>query len=264
MPTVDVDGASLYYRETGAGAPLLLIHGAGAHADLFDGVARSCSEQRRVIVYDRRGHSRSGSQPAPVKGYLARQVADAAALLRALDAAPAAVFGWSVGGLIALGLALDHPELVERVVVYEPPLYASKHMPLTWAWPMLKVQVLSALGRERSAAEVILRVLMARPDGTNGYDRVDETIRDGVLRNASTLLHEFKTGTGEELTRERLQRLHCPITAILGSETQAIFKEATQRLLEILPHVSVRRIQGADHIAVMTHPAEVARLALQP
>lgn len=263
MPTIDVGGASLYYRETGHGSPLLLIHGAGAHADLFSGAVQSLAQQHRVIAYDRRGHSRSGAQPAAIKGYLARQVDDAAELLRRLDAAPATVVGWSMGGLIGLYLALEHPGLVERLVVCEAPLYASKHPPLSTLWPMLKAQLLSAMGRKRAAAAVFLRTLLVQPNGSNSYNELDAGIREGVLVNAATLLHELKTGTGEELTPERIRRLHCPITAILGSDSPAVFADATQRLLDLLPQMRVRRIDGAGHISVLTHPSDFARLALQ-
>jgi pimeloyl-ACP methyl ester carboxylesterase len=263
MATMGVGDASLYYRETGKGSPLLLIHGAGAHADLFDRAVQALAEQHRVIVYDRRGHSRSGSQPAAVKGYLKRQAEDAAALLQGIGAAPATVVGWSMGGVIALCLALEHPELVTRLVVSEPPLHASKHVPAANIWPFLKTQFLAAIGRKRAAAVTFLRMMLVQPDGSNGYDNVDEATREGVLANVETLLHELKTGTGEELTPERIRQLRCPISAILGANTPSVFVDATQRLLDMLPQMRVARIPRAGHIAVMTHPADFARLALQ-
>jgi pimeloyl-ACP methyl ester carboxylesterase len=263
MATVDVGGTAIYYRESGAGSPLLLIHGAGAHADLFDGAVQTLAQHHRVIVYDRRGHSRSGSQPASIKGYLKCQADDAAVLLRSLGATPAIVVGWSMGGVIGLCLALEHPDLVARLVVCEPPLHAMKHMPRSNLGPFLKVQFLSAIGRKRAAAVTFVRTLLARPDGSNSYDSLDQSLREGVLVNAATLLHELKTGTGEELTAERVRELRCPISAILGGDTTSVFTDATARLRELLPHMRVERISGAGHISVMTHPADFARLALQ-
>ncbi|HKO90368.1 MAG TPA: alpha/beta hydrolase [Polyangiaceae bacterium] len=263
MATIGVGDTTLYYRETGTGSPLLLIHGAGAHADLFDGAVRSLAQHHRVIAYDRRGHSRSGAKPAAVRGYLKQQAEDAAGLLRALGATPVTVVGWSMGGVIGLCLALEHPELVTRLVVCEPPLHASKHVPASSLWPFLKAQFLAAIGRKRAAAETFLRMMLVQPDGSNGYDNVDSATREGVLANVETLLHELKTGTGEELTPERIAELRCPITAILGSTTPAVFSEATARLLQMLPQMRVVRISDAGHIGVMTHPEDFARLALQ-
>ena len=264
MATLGVGDATIYYREVGTGSPLLLIHGAGAHADLFDGVVQPLAEHHRVIAYDRRGHSRSSSKPAALEGYLRRQAEDAAALLRGISAAPATVVGWSMGGIIGLYLALEHPELVTRLVVSEPPLHASKHLPPSALWPFLKTQFLAAIGRKRAAAITFLRMMLVQPDGTNGYDNVDDATREGVLSNVETLLHELKTGTGEELTAERIRELRCPISAILGEDTPSVFVEATARLQRMLPQMRIARISGAGHIAVMTHAEDFARLALQP
>jgi pimeloyl-ACP methyl ester carboxylesterase len=263
MATIGVGDTTIYYRETGAGSPLLLIHGAGAHADLFDGAVKVLAEHHRVIVYDRRGHSRSGSKPAALAGYLKSQAEDAAGLLRAIGATPATVVGWSMGGVIALSLALEHPELVTRLVLCEPPLHASKHIPASNIWPFLKVQFFAAIGRKRAAAETFLRMTLAQPDGSNGYDNVDDATREGVLANVETMLHELKTGTGEELTAEQIRQLRCPVSAILGADTPTVFSDAIQRLLRMLPQMRVERIAHAGHISVMTHAAEFARLTLQ-
>jgi pimeloyl-ACP methyl ester carboxylesterase len=263
MATIGVGDASLYYRETGTGSPLLLIHGSGGHADLFDSVVPALAEQHRVIVYDRRGHSRSGSRPAPIVGHLKRQAEDAAELLGKLSATPATVIGWSSGGVIALCLALEHPELVTRLVVCEPPLHASKHVPPSSIWPFLKTQFLAAIGRKREAMATVFRMLLAEPDGSNGYDKLYDATREGLLVNAETLLHEFKTGTGEELTPERVRELRCPISAILGGNTAPVFAAATHRLREMLPQMKIGHIPGASHLSVLTHPADFARSVLQ-
>jgi pimeloyl-ACP methyl ester carboxylesterase len=264
MATIQVDGAALYYRVVGAGRPLLIIHGSGANADLSSCAERQLSERHRVITYDRRGHSRSGTTPAALPGYLKRQTDDAACLLRALDAAPAVVVGWSMGGVIALCLALEHPELVSRLVLGEPPLHAAQHRPpLSSIGPLLKTRFLAAIGRKQAAMATFFRMLLVQPDGGNSYDALDEATREGVLANAATLLHELQTGTGEELTPERIRGLRCPISAIRGGGTLEVFAAATERLHRILPQMRVVTIPGAGHLSVLTHPAEFVRIALQ-
>ncbi|HKO90369.1 MAG TPA: alpha/beta hydrolase [Polyangiaceae bacterium] len=262
MATIGVGDASLYYREVGSGSPLLLIHGSGGHADLFEKAVPTLAERHRVIVYDRRGHSRSGSKPAPLQGHLKSHADDAAQLLEKLGAAPATVIGWSSGGLIALCLALEHPELVTRLIVCEPPLHASKHVPAASIWPFIKTQFLAAIGRKREAMATVFRMLLAEPNGSNGYDKLDDATREGLLVNAETLLHELKSGTGEELTTERIRELRCPITAILGCATAAPFVQATERLFAMLPQMQIGRIPGAGHVSVLTHPVDFARTAL--
>jgi pimeloyl-ACP methyl ester carboxylesterase len=74
------------------------------------------------------------------------------------------------------------------------------------------------------------------------------------------MLHELKTGTGEELTPARVAQVRCPVSAIVGSDTQAMFADATRRLNEMLPQMRVARVAGAGHLLPMTHAAEFARL----
>jgi pimeloyl-ACP methyl ester carboxylesterase len=263
MAKVTMEDSALYYRELGTGSPLLLIHGTGASADVFDGALPLFAERHRVIVYDRRGYSRSGSKVAPVQGYLKRQVEDAAALLQRLAATPATVVGWSMGGIIGLGLALEYPQLVSRLVMWEPPLHVIKHMPLSNLVPMIKALLFSAVGQKQKAVATFLRMTLALRDGSNGYDNLDQATRENMLLNAETLLHELKTGTGEELTVERVRQLRCPASAIVGGDSMALFAEAVDRLAMILPCMRVIHAPGNNHLSLMTQPADFARVVLR-
>ncbi len=118
---ISIAGTALAVQRRGTGIPLLLVHGGGEDADMLatqaDNLAGSGFE---VITYDRRGTGRSGREEWPGGG-ADQHADDAAGLLRALALGPATVVGVSSGGVIALALAARHPELVERVVAWEPP-----------------------------------------------------------------------------------------------------------------------------------------------
>src|ERR1700690_4175808 len=116
----------LYHQSEGQGPPLLLIHGTGADLHSFDPLMPFLGG-RRVIRYDRRGYSRSPGKPFGKKDYYRHHADDAAALLEALDIPSAGVFGWSAGGIVALALAVHHPERVGKLFLYEPPLWGSRH-----------------------------------------------------------------------------------------------------------------------------------------
>jgi pimeloyl-ACP methyl ester carboxylesterase len=108
----------LFLRDTGGeGLPVMLLHGWIVNADLnwwgaYDELRRA---GYRVLAIDHRGHGRGLRQLEPFR--LADCAADAAAAMRALDAAPGIVVGYSMGGAIAQLVARDHPDVVAGLIV---------------------------------------------------------------------------------------------------------------------------------------------------
>jgi pimeloyl-ACP methyl ester carboxylesterase len=124
MGTVEGAGVPLAYVERGTGPAVLLVHGLASDAEALAPVAEALASDARVIAYDRRGYGSSGA-PEPYEGTsVEEQAEDAAALLRALGAAPAVVAGDGFGALVALDLAKRHRGLVAAVVASNPVLFA--------------------------------------------------------------------------------------------------------------------------------------------
>jgi pimeloyl-ACP methyl ester carboxylesterase len=99
----------------GDGPGILLLHGLMGRARTWWPVSRWLTRYGRVVGLDARGHGRSPHRGGPWR--TEDFVADAAALIEALDLAPAVVIGHSMGGLHAWALAATHPSLVRAVVV---------------------------------------------------------------------------------------------------------------------------------------------------
>jgi pimeloyl-ACP methyl ester carboxylesterase len=110
----------LAHHTTGAGTPVLLVHGGAEDATMLTAQAEAIAARgHRVIWYDRRGTGASTRDGWPGGG-ADQHADDAAALLRALDAVPATVLGFSSGAVVALALGARHPEVVAAVIAWEP------------------------------------------------------------------------------------------------------------------------------------------------
>lgn len=116
-------GAQLFCRVRGEGKPLLLIHGAVCDSDFFEDAASVLAGEFCVATYHRRGYSRSSGQLD--EPFLLASAKDAEQICRQLfPAGSVAVVGCSADGLIAMEFARRCPELVEQLILHEPPLPA--------------------------------------------------------------------------------------------------------------------------------------------
>src|SRR5215472_8345107 len=110
---LEVDGAKLYYEECGS-APqvVVLVHDGVLHSAAWDDVWPDFCKHFHTIRYDRRGYGRSA---VATQGYYATD--DLAAVLRQLKLKRVAIVGSSHGGEISIDFTLDHPEIVQQLVL---------------------------------------------------------------------------------------------------------------------------------------------------
>ncbi|MBM3573915.1 MAG: alpha/beta fold hydrolase [Alphaproteobacteria bacterium] len=117
MPFAPANGIDIYYRDFGAGPPLVLAHGLACGWRMWWPQIRRLRGNRRVIVYDMRGHGRSGA-PDDVDLYSTAHLGqNLVGLLDHLNISRADIVGFSMGGGPAIALALGQPDRVRRLVL---------------------------------------------------------------------------------------------------------------------------------------------------
>jgi len=120
---VAVNGVSYYYEVRGnGGTPLVLLHGGLQNTRLDAPVAARFAEHRQVISIDLQGHGRTADVDRPLR--FETLADDVAALLKEIGVERADVLGYSLGGSVALRLAIQRPERVRKLVLMGIP-YAS-------------------------------------------------------------------------------------------------------------------------------------------
>jgi pimeloyl-ACP methyl ester carboxylesterase len=112
---VDIGGVVVHYRDEGEGPAILLIHGSQSTLRSFDGVAEKLKSRYRVVRYDVPPTGLSGPVTEAALANL-RPSDIPAQLLKKIGVSKATAVGVSYGGTIALFLAAEHPDLIERVV----------------------------------------------------------------------------------------------------------------------------------------------------
>jgi pimeloyl-ACP methyl ester carboxylesterase len=112
---IDLTGGRVWYEESGAGEPLVLLHGGAVDTRFFKDNIPALAERFRVIGTDLWGHGRSPDREGPFS--LESFSTDVAELIERVAGGRAHVVGHSIGAVVALTLALARPELVDRLVM---------------------------------------------------------------------------------------------------------------------------------------------------
>ena len=117
--TFDSQGVKIQYTVEGKGEPVVLIHGLHANADLnwrLPGTTQALADHFQIISLDVRGHGGS-DKPKEDDAYGVNMVEDVVRLLDHLQIEKAPIVGYSMGGMIAMKFAVDHPDRVRSVTL---------------------------------------------------------------------------------------------------------------------------------------------------
>lgn len=215
--TVRVPGRGEFFLRDGGGdgQPVLLLHGWMVSADLnWWGAYRDLvAAGYRVLAIDHRGHGRGLRPMTPFR--IQDCADDAAAVLRALDAAPALVAGYSMGGAIAQTLARDHPGVVEGLVLSG----TAQH----WQDPRTQraFKALGLLGFALSLAPRFTYGLGFRRVGV-GKDAQSAWIRSELMRNEARDIVEAGRELGRFDSRPWLGDLRAPVAVVLTTRDELV------------------------------------------
>lgn len=235
-----INGVSLYYEEHGTGHPMLCIHGTGSSALIWGDAVAELARRGRVIVYDRRGCTRS-ERPDPYDiTTVGQQADDAAGLLEALDAIPAVVIGRSYGGEVAVDLVQRYPDLVRALVLLEPAVFALSAETLAWGEMLTsQVQAAAAAGGPAAASDRLYRIVL----GDAAWQGLPDAVRQMVVDNGPAVLAEL-TGGWSRPDPAVLARVRQPVLIVSAASSPAAFRSANDVLSGMIPGARHELIGG--------------------
>jgi pimeloyl-ACP methyl ester carboxylesterase len=256
--SVRSDGCDLYYEEAGDGVPILFIHPAGATAATWGPATAELARIGRVITYDRRGYDRSGGEPARA---ISTHTADAAAILECLRTGLAVVVGTSAGAAIAVDLAVRRPDLVRAVIAHEFPWRFSHHVPpFSQVTALVKIGSFALRGRQRDAAEVLLRSAYSYRDGGSAWDAFPEEWRRVARDNAGPALADFLNSIRSYPSATDLARVDVPVLCSYGARSPDSMFRLVRLLARAIPAARTHRIEGGGHAAPFDATANFVEL----
>jgi pimeloyl-ACP methyl ester carboxylesterase len=251
---LEVDGTKLYYEECGSTPQaVVLVHDGVLDSAAWDDVWPEFCKHFHTIRYDRRGY---GQSPVATQGYYATD--DLAAILHHIKLKRVAIVGSSHGGEISINFTLDHPEMVEQLVLVGAVVGG---MPYTKQF----LERGNALGKPLEKGDIKGAIAAATKDKyltAPGSDAARKRMADILFASPQDLTHqELELPVKPALPR--LEEIHIP-TLLLVGEADIPDVHAHAGAIEAgVPRARRMVINDVGHLMYLEKPAEFSRIVIE-
>jgi pimeloyl-ACP methyl ester carboxylesterase len=265
-------GVRINYAEGPAtGPPLVLLHGLGRRWQVFMSLIPSLSLRWQIFAPDFRGHGKSERMPHAYRGI--EYSSDTLQFLREVVPPGAAVFGHSLGGMVLMWIASQHPGLVRAAMLGDNSIRLRKFSSSMYFDLFTGLRALAASGGSvediaRGIAEIRLRVPnYPRPVRIGDMPGNDEAYLQWWARCVSQVDPDTYAMTLDNTSREGwdgeafLRRMTCPTLLLQGDPNLGALMSDDDVALarQILPHAVHVRFEGIGHGLYMQQPEPILR-----
>jgi HAD superfamily hydrolase (TIGR01509 family) len=263
---IELDGVRLHYVVRGEGPPLVLLHGNGAMIEELEisGIVDRLAERYRVVVFDRPGFGHSNRPRGRVwtpagQAELLRQALDELGIERPV------VLGHSWGAMVALALALAHPDAVSGLVLVSGYYFPTARVDVALLSPpaipvlgdIMRYTVAPALGR--LLMPKLFRKIFAPAPVTARFAAefpIELALRPWQIR-ASAEETALMIPAAASQSR-RYGSLALPIAIVAGTDDRMVdFERQARRLHGALPHSTLHVVEGGGHMIHHTAPERI-------
>lgn len=240
----EANGCRIAYEEQGEGTPVVFIHGTGTYRSIYGEVADALGDGYRSIRYDRRGFGATGGRSVR----WSQHAQDAAALIQTVVGGPAMVIGNSAGGVIALQLADQRPDLVRALVLAEPAWRTSLTPSLDATAALTRTLGYWLLRRPEAAAVFFYRWATRYVDGGNQFDGYPEEWRATARGHARSTLRELLQMLVPRPSGRAVRSIVAPTTVLIGGRGRPVFRRTARAVAKRIPNAHVATLPQSAHI----------------
>ena len=272
MPSVNINKVKLEYNEQGSGEPVVFVHGGLSDWRTWIPQLEQFSIHYRTISYSRRYHWPNAEIADQQDNPMNPHVSDLATFLRTMDATPVHLIGNSWGAFICLLLALRQPQLVQTLVLCEPPV-----LPIFLKSPGNPLEMLSLFLRRPKTANAIMKFVskgygpavnaFKRGEnekgleyfaqsvlGKSAYENVPEDRKEQMRANLKPQIAEMVYSVFPSFSEPDARSIKIPTLLVTGENSPDFLLRLSARLNEIMPHAEKIVIPEASHMMHEQNP----------
>jgi pimeloyl-ACP methyl ester carboxylesterase len=254
----EVEGGRLFFEVAGGGTPVVLIHSGITDSRSWDPQVTAFAARHRVLRYDLRGMGRSDVGHGAYSN-----VGDLLTLMDTVGFERTALVGVSMGGALALDLALEHPARVAALVLVGAGI-SGRQPPDTFTAQMEEVDALYERGLIEQVVERELEIWLYGK-GRTAAD-IDPAVREAVREMDRNTTQRFPDDAKPERIAppadRRLGEVHVPTLVMVGDLDVDHVQETARALSDGIAGAKLAVMHGVAHVPNMERPEEFNRLAL--
>jgi len=250
--TFSVPQLRVALQGTGDGVPIVLSHALGLDHRMWDGFADDLAQRHPVLRYDHRGHGESACPEGPYA--LDDLVDDAARLAGEWGRGPVLFIGISMGGMVAQGLAIRHPQAVRALVLANTTAKYPQAAHSTWAERIAAV--------ERGGVGAVTDAALERFLGAAfraAHPEIESRLRERLVTSDARGYVACCHAIAAVDWLDRLGAIKVPTLVIAGANDAGATPAMAQAIAERVAGSTLRVLDDAAHISVVEQPAAFAR-----
>lgn len=259
MPIQKINDIDIYYEQHGQGPDLVLIGGLTSDHQVWRSALRVLSEHFRVLIFDNRGAGRSGSPNYPYS--IEMMAHDTLSLMTALSIEKAHVVGHSMGGGIAMQMALSAPERVEKLVIVcaKAKISAISSMVFSMREKLQDRGISSDILAEYVMPFLFAESFLRNTININGFSLW--TQRNPFPQTPEGYKNQLAAAKSRDVTDE-LHVITAPALVIAGAEDMIATAKETHLLAASIKNCDYIAIDDCGHMPHVEKPQEFSALVL--